>query len=336
MAEFSVLHNASRAPLVVVFLVVAALPLHSRAQALDALLNATAWRADFEVTITASSSRPYEDPRGGSGTIRTSVDSTFSASKLVDLRSEGPNYIFDMSRLTASQSGAAPSPAEAMRMAQAMLEAMEGTANWMSTGIGDAFPDDPDASVETIVAAGLDALRAQATPARLTYEETVDASARDEFGTPYHFTSRVAARGAAMVLVGSGGPTDVLFQLETRANKYRLTLPLIYRGDITDAKLEIEQTDRSEWPGEAPVENHGVSSREFTSSYLPVRIADPDYFLDPAAAASTAPTGLILIEADLEVVGGKLAGERTIPVRIADAGVPGTMTVRYTLTPVLQ
>jgi hypothetical protein len=337
MLQPFVSRNAVCVPLVWTFSLIAALPFSAFAQSLDALLNAPAWRVDFDVAIKADSTRPYEDGRGGTGTIRTTVDSAFSASKLIDLRSDGPNLIFDMSHMTALQSGAAPSPAEAIRMAQAMLEAMEGTANWMSTGLGeDAFPDDPDASPETIVAAGLAALRAQATPARLAYEQTVDADTQDEFGDPYHFTNRVAAKGAANVLVGSGGATDVLFQLETRANKYRMTLPIIYRGDITEAKIEVEENDRTQFRGEEPVENHTESSREFTSGYLSVRVDDPQYFLDPAKAASSTPTDSILIVADLDVAGGKLAGERTIPVHVGDGGVAGTMTVRYTLTPVSQ
>lgn len=306
----------------------------ARAQSLDALLDVPAWRVDYDVTIAASASSPYTDSADGSGTITTSYDSSFSASMPIDLRSDGPNYVFDTSSIAIPQSGAAPSVQDALAAAEALLAAMEGTANWMSTGVIAAVSPDSaesDASAEEIAAVGLGAMRAAATPARLEYERTVVGRTRDELGNPFSFQERVTATAAGKVLVGSGGLSDVLFQLETRANRYRLVVPLAYRGDVTEAMIEEVSWRRTEHADEPPTEDSQTRRISFDSGYRRITI-------DEGAPQTLGQSGAVLIVADIEVAGGKLAGERSMAVHIADgsyddAGMPGTLTLRYTLTP---
>ena len=284
----------------------------STAQSMQAFFNAPAWKLEYQVSFMCQTngSRPVAQ---GSLTYTVSIDRSFSAVLPLDMRNGGPN-LMTLRLLTGPAGTSAPS-AEQQAAASALIMRVDDIANWMNAG-----PTiDENASAEAQQAAMLAFMESGTARLEYTLVETgIDLV--DEIGGKFNRTVRTTARGAGKVMV----PTNLVFEMDTKAKRYLLMLPDSF-NDQSSSSVKMDVFERLQPKDGAASESNKTSE---TNMYLfPGRLIIDD----PAILTGQAP----ILEGALDPSAGKISGERSVPAHYEVSGLTfgGTLTFRYTLTP---
>jgi len=283
----------------------------STGQSMQAFFNAPAWKLDYEVSFECRTegSRPVAQ---GSLTYTVSIDRSFSAVLLLDMRNGGPN-LMTLRLLTGPDGKSAPS-AEQQAAATALIMRVDEIANWMSAGP----PVDESASAEAQQAAMTAYMESGTARLEYTMVET-GTDLVDEMGGRFNRMTLTTARGAGKVMV----PTNLVFEMDTKAKRYLLMLPDSF-NDQSSSSVKMDVFERLEPKGGAPSESKKTSE---TNMYLfPGRLIVDE----PAVLMGQVP----ILGGTLDPSLGKVSGERSVPAHYEVSGLtlPGTLTFRYTLT----
>jgi hypothetical protein len=277
---------------------------------LKSYLNAPVWYLEYEVSLKASR---QDSRKEGEGEVTTtmSLDRVFSGMVKFDTRMQGPG-------LTTNQgieNAATMTLEQMMKATQDMTDRIDNVAYWMETP--PEFGDD----LSAVSAAMKKHMDASMVPARLDYvREIRGENLRNELNTLYNQTTRTTRQGQAKVLPTS----SLMFEVDTTAKQYSLSLPFSFKDMSADTKTAKEETvTRTELAGEAPEEVR--SEYDISIDMIPrdLTVDDPKALLG----------NLLVVHGDLDA-SGKISGERSFKVHFDDDNVPtaGTLVLRYTLT----
>ncbi len=275
----------------------------------NAMLNASAWQLEYEVSFSSNSSGQSQSLHGQM-TYTTSVESKLTATLLLDMRVGGPS-ISTVRLATGWEGDSAPPLAEQQRLMMDLVMRSETMANWMSGG-----PTyDENASFEEQQAAALAHMEnSKGTATVQTVNVTKGVGLHSEMGTPYDQTTRTTRTGTGRVNVS----TQLSMELDATAKHYLLTLAHEYQDDENQAGVLTIDTTNFNREGPKETRTEGKAPLHVTSSIV---IDD-----------STSKLGqILLVQGDLDPSATKITGERTI--KALDGDVPGTLRVKFTLTP---
>jgi len=283
----------------------------STAQTIQTFLNSPAWKLEYQVSFKcqAKGSRPVTQ---GSLTYTVSIDRSFSAALLLDLRNGGPN-LMTLRLLTGPDGKSAPTAAQ-QAAATALIMRVD-IANWMSAG-----PTiDESASAEAQMAAMRAFMESGTARLEYTFVET-GTDLVDEEGQRFDRLTRTTASGAGKVMV----PTNLVFEMDATAKRYLLMLPHSF-SDQSSSSVKMDTVDHIEYKGRAPSDSK--KTVETNMELFPGRLIIDD---------SAIMTGeMPILEGALEPSLGKVSGERSVPAHYEYSNLTfaGTLTFRYTLTP---
>jgi hypothetical protein len=283
------------------------------------LLDANAWRLDYQITFKATSSGTGQSLTGPiSYQTALAVDATETVT--IDLRSQGASL--SMQKLTASLKN----PAAAANMQKAMMDIVMQTDNIASWMIGDrGLPDLGDnATAQQLQAAAL------AFAGRSIGTMTVDYSAEsrgdklvDETGSPYKQIVRTTRRGTGGVALSS---QQITLEVNGATKRFILMLPVTLPTVPTAMLTEEVVTTTEQPPGSNPAEERKTSTRELGSFPGQLKVTD--------AALAFGDGGAVMIDDPIALQGGKISGQHTMTATYdARAPIGGTLVVTYTLTP---
>ena len=284
----------------------------STAQTLQAFFNVPALKLEYEVSFKSQIKGSLPATQG-SLTYTGSIDRSFSAALLLDMRNGGPNLM--MLRLLTGPDGKSTPTAEQQAAATALVMRVDEIANWMSAG-----PTiDESASAEAQTAAMRAFMESGTARLEYTYVET-GTDLVDEDGQRFSRLTRTTASGAGKVMT----PTNLVFEMDAKAKRYLLMLPHSF-SDQSSSSVKMDTVDHVEYKGRAPSDSK--KTVETNMELFPGRLIIDD----SAVMTGQAP----VLEGTLEPPFGKVSGERSVPAHFESSGVTfaGTLTFRYTLTP---
>jgi len=292
----------------------------SMAGDIQSMFRSPAWRLAYELEFNSDSTRQRDD---GSGpySIHTTLQTSFKASKLLDQRNEGPNIGTLKMNLALSQGGAAP--LDTAKYMQAMNESYDSTANWVYSG-GALTELDEDASYEELAEAVQAINRSQAAPMHVRYEEVrTGRGLSNEMGALFDLDSHTTADGTAEVVPAGDGLSNVILDIDTRTGRYMLVLPVTV-SNPDQARLQFAKSSRTSFSGDDPSEFEAIEEKDF-ATFPQIAITDPAFLLGD----------MPLIEGEVGS-GSDIHGEFSIAAEFTDDGarLPGTLTIRFTATPV--
>jgi hypothetical protein len=280
----------------------------------EEFLNAPVWYLQYEVSFKSTHQGTSPSPHG-SMSFTSSLERVFSASDALNLRSQGPGAI-TMGAMYGGTAGKQPSVAEAQEMTMRMMAQMDHTANWMAGGAA-ADPNATDAELEASVTAST----TPSSPARLDYTRVdVGKHLVDETGGKYDTKRTTTVKGTAQVLtVGMG---SYIFEMDTAAKTYLLTLPLGFSGQsamVTSQSVTFTQSEGTP----------GIETRE--SDEMPFDRIPSGLALDAPPEGS--PQGAVLLRGTLDPAKGHISGEISLPAHYDEnnSNAPGTLVIKYTL-----
>jgi hypothetical protein len=284
------------------------------------LIDANAWRLDYQISFKATSSGSGQSLTGSmSYENALAVDATETVT--IDSRSQGASL--SMQKLTAS----AGNPAAAANMQKAMMDIVMQTDNIASWMIGDrGLPDlGDDVTPERLQAAAL------ALAGKSIGTMTVDYTAQtrgdnlvNELGDKYKQIIRTTRRGTGGVALSS---QQITLEVNGATKRVLLMLPVTL-PTVTDAKLTEEVVTTTELPpGSKPAEERKTSTRGLDSFPGQLKVTD-------AALAFGGGSG-VMIDDPVALQGGKISGQHTMMATYNNGNAPigGTLVVKYTLTP---
>lgn len=291
--------------------------------AIESQFDAPAWRVDYEIEFRSDATRPRAVPQGEMS-VQTRVENRFKAAKLLDMRNAGSNLL--MTRMSLASGDAGALGFDPMSFGQMIMEASEYMANWMNSGMSLEGLDE-NAGYEAVNEHSMGQMRGAAVPAYLAFEEIITGRGLlHEMGDTYDLDSRSKAEATASVVPGMGGGSDVMLELDKRNGKYSLTLPLSY-ANVDMAMLDVVTDEHVTPRGQAAWDHQKTERLDFVS--IPrIAVADPRFLLGP----------MFIIEGQWNGGTASISGEHSIAAhhRIGQEDLPGTLLVRYTLTPVNQ
>jgi hypothetical protein len=278
------------------------------------MLNAPAWQLDYEVTFKSEHEGSGQSLHGPV-TYFSSLQGTFNAAVLFNLRNAGAGGV-SMSKAAVGTNDSALSTAEQQQRIMDLVMRTETMANWMPT---PPIPGD-DEPFEEQQAAMLAYMEAQKATAHVDcHFKTVGVNLFNETGSEYDLVSRRTLSGSGKVVVAF----NLSFELDAQSHHYLLTLAHEFKDEAEGQALQVT-IDTVTFKGDPPAETktEQVAKLDLASSIL---IDDPKMQFGQ----------ILLIEGDFDPASEKITGERTIPAYYlsADTKVPGTLLVKYTLTP---
>lgn len=285
----------------------------------ETYFNASAWELQYDLTFTASSQGTADISASYVGRIEytTSLKRTLAANYLLDLRSGGPS-ISTLSSVMGGQDLSKMSMAEQQKFSMDMLSKMEYTANWISSGGVGSLSD--DASEEQLSAAMTTNREDQLGTATLEYHETVKGDAlRNEMGTPFSMKNETSHTGSGKVQCGG----QITLELDVSASQYMLSMGYNW-SDSSSSSVKIVEKQHQEMQGQ--VTDTTITSRTGLNGVGSQIIPDD----------STQMMGMMmLLKAKFDPADGVIKGEHTLAAHyVGNRGdVPGTLIVRFTLTP---
>lgn len=284
------------------------------AQSIEDWLSAEGWDLSYEVNFKSSTKGTYNSSvvaSVGAFTYTLDVEQSFSAKVALDVRSPGPSL--SMTKLAIA--GGTPDPEATMKL----VMKTDQMSSWMHGG--PTFDDDGSADDQmAAMAAHLEALKA---PGKTHYVR-VDAGKGiiNEMGSKYDVTIRATRIGSGKV----GPPSEsIMFEIDAETGKYLLSLPYMFRDDSMTS-LQHKKVTQSTMDGHTSIDS---TMHETSMEYGVGRLE----IVEPGLPVGQMP----FLEGPLDPSAGKIVGERTIKALFEDGGdkVPGTLTIRYTLTPKL-
>jgi hypothetical protein len=284
----------------------------AQAQAIDDWLNAEAWDVEFEVTYKSSTKGTLKSEAVsavGSFTYTLDVEQSFSGKVPLDLRSPGASL--SLTRLALA--GGTPDPEATTNL----IMKTDQMSSWMQGG--PAFDDDGTADEQ--VAAMTAHLNALKGPGKVQYVRVdVGKGLVNEMGSKYDVTIRETRIGSGKVGPGS---ESIMFEIDAETGKYLLSLPYAFRDDSMTS-LQHKTVTQSTMDGVVSTDS---TMRQTSMDYGIGRLV----IEEPGLPVGQMP----YLEGPVDPAAGKIVGERTIKASFVDRieNVPGTLTIRYTVTP---
>ena len=283
----------------------------SRAQSLDAFLNAPGWDLAYDVEFKSSDSGTYTSLHGPISYKRSVVISS-SQTFTLGMRNMGST----LGMLRATMGGDMQSEAAQQAMIDLSMRA-ESMANWISSG---PSPDE-NASDADQMAAVMAYMESSKGPGRLEYTmKERGVGLVEESGSAYDLTRTTTTKGTGTVI----GPTTLTFEIDAESKTYLLTLGYTF-GDKSDSTVLTEVVSETSWKSGSPETTREVSRSPLGRVPGQLRLDDPKSMLGDTP----------LIQGEVDPSKSTISGERTIKGYYESGGahVPGTFDFRYKLTP---
>ena len=274
---------------------------------MQAMINAQAWDLKYDVTFKAAMDTTVSQEPGTKRYVIT-LDRSFSTSLPLDLRSGGPNI--SMTKLTAASGGGAPS-AETQQKLMELIMRTEDLANWINGGPGTDANGEMD--MQAFQSLG------DATGKLLHTVEVTGKGLRDESNSLFDMHSLTTLKGEGKVKTA----TSLSFELDAKAGTYMLCLAHEFE-DQTGNLATVESTEQITYAGSAPTETKGSGNQ---SLKFPQKITIDD----PSALLGY----VMLVTGTVKPEDKVITGESTIRAHYEEGPwtIPGTLHVKYTLTP---
>jgi hypothetical protein len=289
------------------------------ANTIQDFLSAPKWYVQYDMTFKVAHTGTGTN-NGATTKTHITMNRTFSATCVLDMRMDGPSTVLNSSVLSGSADGSTPTVAEQMKHAQELMARMETTANWMSGG--GLLSIDENASDADQQAALAAAMQARYGPATMEYVR-IDSTwgLVNETGTGLNRSIRTTWTGNGMVFPGGG--VDPLLEVDAPSGTYTLTLP--YSFNAMEAMIKSQVTTIFTDPNWTNPDVHRDSSETGMGNFPSDIAAD-----DP----KNIQAAMILIRGSVNPASGKISGEHSVAAHYTEATtpVPGTLTMHYTLS----
>lgn len=282
------------------------------------LLDANAWRLEYQITFKATSSGAG---KGLMGPVSYQTTLSFDATETLSIESRSQGASLSMQKVMTNAAAAGPG------LQKALMEiVMQGDnmASWMLVDSGLAALGD-DVTTEKLTAYAVAAGKKSIGTMTVDYtRESRGDNLVNELGDKFKQTVRTTRRGTGGVVLGS---QQITLEVNGATKRLLVMLPLTL-PTVTDATLTEEIVTTTELPpGSNPAEERSTSMRPLGSF--------PGQLKATEAALAFGDGGAVMIDDPIPLQGGKISGQHTTTATYTDAGaaVSGTLIVKYTLTP---
>ena len=287
------------------------LPAAVFADAAKEFLQTPIWYLSYEVSFSASSKGSYEGMFGPM-TYTASLERVFTHSQILNLRSEGPGALA-MIPPSASSSGSQMSMAEAQKASMDMMARMEHTANWMVGGASlNASEADATAATQADIAASMGQLRID-----FTRHDRGDALV-NEVGSKFSTTKTETVKGTTPSMGGGFG--SIMLDVDTSTKTFLLGFGAGGGADGLDRNVVEVVT----FQGQAPEEKRETKKSSAQFAQLVFDESGP-----------VAMQGGLVVNGTFDPASKTITGEKAYRGHYHDgnADAPGTIVVKYTLSP---
>lgn len=274
-------------------------------------LNTEAWDLEYEVTFKANGANRFSKD-GADVHDTVSLESHFSTSLPLNMRNGGPNLYTLKYAMTIPQ-GTTPTAAQQQELMNLVMN--QEIANWQYAPPGVLEEASETETAEALAEAGAAAARLSCT------QVWTCPNFKDEMGHEYHKTVRTTRHGSGKASTA----TQLVFEMDAAGKRYLLSLAHQY-GDQTNSLAKVVVITTSK--GKAG-DTHTDSTSQQSSLQYPEIIKIDD---------STVMFGQMLcLDGTIDPAASSITGERIVPAHFDVAHgtwtVPGTLHVRYKLTP---